>query len=165
VFAAVRKEVGRDDPRAIYPKVTDRIIDVIRGLIALPHHVILIGQIDPGDTSDAGSFGHILAVSGKAKTLIPAMIQDWLWLDTRISKKTLLPRSRLLLAPQGAWTKGSRSIQGIKSMPADFTEFLRLSKKGKVTKEDLPNDIDEDDGRKKPIQIPKKWKLLSLSKK
>ncbi len=91
--------------------------------------MILIGQIDPNESATAASFGHVLAVSGKSKTLIPALVQDWLWLDTQVSESGKVTRD-FLLAPQGSWTKGARSVQGMTKMPADFTEFLRLAEGG-----------------------------------
>jgi hypothetical protein len=133
LYKEVRAAVGRDDPRAIYPEITRQVVDTIREVRDFKKHYVIIGQADPGDTSIAAAFGHILAVSGKAKILLPALVQDLLWLEVTVDAAGVAKRE-FLLAPAGNWTKGSRSVQGIPRMTADFTEFLRLATTGALPK-------------------------------
>jgi len=133
LFKEVRAEVGRDDPRAIYPEITRKLLGMVRELRDLKKHFVCISQSDPGDTNIAGSFGHLVAVSGKAKILLPAMFQDLLWLETTVNDAGIAKRE-FLLAPAGNWTKGARSVQGLPRMEADFTEFLRLANEGALPK-------------------------------
>lgn len=136
LYKEVRAEVGRDDPRAIYPEITRKLLGMIRELRDLKKHFVCISQSDPGDTNIAGSFGHLVAVSGKAKILLPAMFQDLLWLETTVNDAGVAKRE-FLLAPAGNWTKGARSVQGLPRMEADFTEFLRLANEGKLPKKKI----------------------------
>lgn len=132
----VTKEVGRDDPRVIYPKVTSYCVEMVRSLLRTKLHTIIVGQTDPGDSNIAGAFGHMVSVSGKSKILLPALMQDLLWLETSIKDEHV--RREFLLAPSGNWTKGSRSVSGIPRVKADFTEFLRLAREGVEAKEEKP---------------------------
>lgn len=133
LYKEVRAAVGRDDPRAIYPEITRQVVETVREILAFKKHTVIIGQTDPGDTNVAAAFGHLVAVSGKAKILLPAMMQDLLWLETSVNDAGIAKRE-FLLAPAGNWTKGARSVQGIPRMKADFTEFLRLANSNSLPK-------------------------------
>lgn len=130
VEAEVRVDVGRDDPRVIYPEYTRRLMKDVSELLNLPRHVILIAHLEPGDNETPGGFGHILGVSGSAKTKIPMVIQDWVWLHVEVSGEKV--ERQFLLAPSGNWTKGVRSIQGATRMVANVQEFIDIMEAGGV---------------------------------
>jgi len=124
----VRKET-RDDPRVIYPEFGRRFMRAFHELLNLPCHLILIGHLEPGENNTPGGFGHGLSIPGKAKTQISALIQDWVWIEPTADPGGNM-RWEFLLAPQGNWNKGVRSIQGAKRMPADVAQFIRLMEAG-----------------------------------
>ena len=102
----VRKEIGRDDPRVIYPEYTRRLMSCVNELLNLPRHVIIIGHLEPGENDTPGSFGHMLGVAGKAKTQVSMIVQDWVWLHVDMQQG--VAKRQFLLAPQGNWNKGAR---------------------------------------------------------
>jgi hypothetical protein len=144
----VRAEV-RDDPRVIYPEAGRRFMKTFHELTNLPCNVILIGHLEPGENNTPGGFGHVLGISGKSKTQISALIQDWIW--TEVSPDTNgRMKWEFLLAPQGNWNKGVRSIQGVRRMPANITKFIELAEaQSKKTVQRAPEPkivtIDEDE--------------------
>jgi hypothetical protein len=136
VLSEVRAEVGRDDPRVIYPEYSRRLMACIGELLKLPRHLIIIGHAEPGEKDTPGSFGHILALAGSAKTKITMIMQDWVWMHVEMGpvgengRPTVL--RQFLLAPDGNWTKGVRSIQGTTRMAADVSAFIDMMEAGGV---------------------------------
>lgn len=129
-FAGRVEEQLRDDDtlkdgRQMWPAYDRAIMGVVNALLALPQHVIIIGHIQPGESNVPGGFDHMLGISGKAKTKIGAIIQDWVWLQVENMPDGAVKRE-FLLAPQGNWHKGVRSIQHTKKMDANVSEFIRL---------------------------------------
>lgn len=122
----VKKEV-KDNNFAYHRELKGRLLHTIRSLVALPQHLIVIGQIDSADKNVGASFGHILAVDGKAKTLIPAIMQDWVWIEPVFDPVTQELKHEFLLAPQGNWTKGARSVKDILRMEANVSKFIELA--------------------------------------
>ena len=139
VLGEVRAEVGRDDPRVIYPEYSRRLMACINSLLTLPRHLIIIGHAEPGEKDTPGGFGHILALAGSAKTKISMIMQDWVWMHVEMGPPGEDGRPKVLrkflLAPEGNWTKAVRSIQGTTRMDADVTKFIDLMEQGgpKVT--------------------------------
>lgn len=125
VEADLRKDEQYKDGRQMWPAYDRAMMDAVHELLALPQHVIVIGHITPGETNVPGGFDHMLGVAGKAKTKISAIIQDWTWLHVENAPDGTVKRE-FLLAPQGNWTKGVRSIQHTKKMPADVSLFIKL---------------------------------------
>lgn len=136
---------GIKDGRQFYPELKKRLMYVIRSLLALPQNVIVIGQCE-SDGSAKGGFGHILNISGKAKISIPSMFQDWVWLDVQIDPATKEVKREFLLAPQGNWTKGVRSIKDTSSMEANISKFIRLAEK----RNENTNPVQKSNGTTKP---------------
>lgn len=136
VFSAlVEQELRKDDAMkhgmVLWPAIDRNIMDVFHELVALPHHLVIIGHIEPGENGVPGGFDHILGVKGASRTKISALIQDWVWLDVQIDAHS--PggvKRQFLLAPQGNWTKAVRSIQHTKSMEANVSKFIELMNKG-----------------------------------
>lgn len=128
VETEVRKTT-RDDPRAVYPEYSRRLMEVFNDLLLIPKNIIVIGHVEAGESGVAGGFNHMLSVAGKPKTFIPAMMQDWVWLNVDIDVNTKKTRREFLLAPQGNWTKGVRSIKDTVKMEADITAFIALAQK------------------------------------
>jgi hypothetical protein len=134
VLGEVRAEVGRDDPRVIYPEYSRRLMACMGELLKLPRHLIIIGHLEPGEKDTPGGFGHVLGVAGTAKTKISMIMQDWVWMHTSMGpvgedgRPTVL--REFLLAPEGNWTKAVRSIQGTTRMKADVSRFIDLMEKG-----------------------------------
>lgn len=125
----IREEIGRNDPRVLYPELSRIMLLLLNDLLALPQHLVVIGHTDPAESNKmAASFGHILSVSGRAKITIPAMIQDWVWLNLDVDNQGVVKRE-FLLSPEGNWTRGVRSIRDVKRMPADITRFIELASK------------------------------------
>lgn len=131
------KKEGIVDGRQLYPELKNRFMYVIRTLLALPINLVVIGQVE-NDGNVKGGFGHILSLSGKAKIAIPAMLQDWVWLNVSIDPNTQQILREFLLAPQGNWTKGVRSIRDVSAMDANVAEFIKLAeRRGVEPKEEL----------------------------
>jgi hypothetical protein len=126
----VRNEIGRDDPRVIYPEYSRRLMKCVNDLLNLPRHVIIVGHLEAGENDTPGSFGHMLGVAGKAKTHVSMIIQDWVWLH--VGMENGVAKRQFLLAPQGNWNKGARSIQNIPRMDANVSKFIELMEKGGV---------------------------------
>ena len=115
------------DGRQMWPAYSAALMNVFQELIDLPHHLVVIGHIVPGENGVPGGFDHMLGLSGSAKTEIGAIIQDWVWLQVELDPTQ--PdgvRRDFLLAPQGNWTKAVRSIQHTKKMKANVTRFIKL---------------------------------------
>jgi hypothetical protein len=127
----VRRETKGEDGRQVYPKIERILLTCLNDLISLPHHVIVIGHVDPSEEKKAaGSFGHILSISGKAKIKVPSLMQDWVWLEVSIDEDTGLAKYEFLLAPEGHWKQAVRSIKtDTKRMAADVSKFIRLASK------------------------------------
>ena len=134
VLTEVRNEVGRDDPRVIYPEYSRRLMGCINALLTLPRHLVIIGHAEPGEKDTPGGFGHILALAGSAKTKISMIMQDWVWMHVEMGPVGENGRPKVLrqflLAPEGNWTKGVRSIQGVARMEANVTKFIDLMEAG-----------------------------------
>lgn len=149
----VRKEV-RDDPRVIFPEAGRRFMDAFTEMVNLPINVILIGHLEPGENNTPGGFGAVLGIGGKSKLLVSGLMQDWVWVECTPSGPGGKMIWEFLLAPQGNWNKGVRSIQGVKRMPADVQMFIDLAdkqaKKPVVKKPEPPGRIvmvdDPEDG-------------------
>ena len=128
----LRKDEALKNGRQFWPAYDRAIMDVVHELLALPHHLVMIGHIEPGENGTPGGFDHVLGVSGKAKTKISALIQDWVWLDVQNTPAGV--KRQFLLAPQGNWTKAVRSIQHTATMEADVSKFIELMNKGTIKK-------------------------------
>lgn len=120
-----RLTVDNKDGRAIYGEYGRRILDCFDMLLALPVNLVIIGHATEAEPT-VGGFGHMLTVPGQPKVIIPAQINDWVWLDTRAEGDKL--QSRLLLAPHGGWTSAARSIRGVPFIDANITTFIEMVK-------------------------------------
>jgi hypothetical protein len=125
-FEGELKKSGQyNDGRQLYPELKNRVMYVINSLLAMPHHVVVIGHVDSDNNMKAG-FGHILNIAGKAKITIPAMLQDWIWLNVSVNPETKEVSREFYLAPQGNWTKGVRSLKDVTTMDADISKFIEM---------------------------------------
>lgn len=132
IFNEVSKELK--DGRQIYPEVERQLLSLLSDLSAFKAHLIVIGHCDPVDSSDskiAGSFQHVLSISGKAKTKIPSLMQDWVWLQVSIDEGSNKPKYEFLIAPEGHWKQGVRSIkiENTSRMEANISRFIQLAEK------------------------------------
>ena len=135
----LRKDESLKDGRQMWPAYDRAMMDVVHELLALPHHLVIIGHIEPGTNNVPGGFDHVLGVAGKAKTKISALIQDWVWLNVENAADGSGVKREFLLAPQGNWTKAVRSIQNTAKMPADVSLFIRLmNEPGAIAKRVAP---------------------------
>lgn len=139
--AETKKELKPDgsepDGRQYYPLVKSRIMTSIRTLFSLPQHVVVCAHTDIM-TASSGAFGHILAISGGAKQLIPVVVQDWVWLELTVNPDTGATKREFLLAPQGNWTKGVRSVKDVSRCDANISTFLELAKSHRALKPQPP---------------------------
>ena len=125
IIRELRKE--RNDPRFVYPELQSRLEYLVLSLNALPINKVFLGQPDH-DGNAKGGLGHMISLSSKgARMSIPGIIQDIVWLDVSIDPETQKIVREFLLAPQGNWTKGVRSIKDLTSMDANVSEFIRLA--------------------------------------
>lgn len=123
----LREDPTLKDGRQLYPALERALMEVFNKLLSLPQHLILVAHILPGESGVPGGFDHMLGIAGGARTKIAALMQDWVWLNVEVDAAA--PdgvRREFLLAPQGNWTKGVRSIQHTKRMPADVSLFIKL---------------------------------------
>lgn len=103
----------------------DTLLAMALTIVELPVHAVIIAHLlDSGN--DAGSFGVLPAVGGQSKVLVPALAQDWLWLEVTPGKTAEEePKREFLLGPQGNWKHGCRSIKSVGRMEANITEFIK----------------------------------------
>ena len=110
----------------LYRELKDRVLGQITQIIALPVHVILtahaIASLGDGDGAEMGI---LPAMSGQAKTLLPALCQDWIWLDVTPDKASGRMKREFLLEASGNWKHGCRSIQNGGRIEADMTTFIK----------------------------------------
>ena len=86
--------------------VKAKLVGGLKQLMQLDAHVFVIGHMTAGHDTEPGIMPMI---GGQAKTLIPALIDDWVLLDFLEGRK---PHERqFLLGPQGKWTSGGRNIK------------------------------------------------------
>jgi len=119
-----RRETGRDDPRVNSPIYSRKIMERLMKLLDLPRHVIIVAHAEPGENDTPGSFGHTIGLQGQARTKVSMVMQDWVWLHAGMINNQF--SRKFLLAPNGNWNKGVRSIQGLKQMDANISEFIDL---------------------------------------
>lgn len=108
----------------IYRELKDRMLGALSTIIGLPVHIILTAHALE-TSGDTGSMGVLPAMSGQAKVFVPALCQDWLWLEVTPAKDKGEVKREFLLEAQGNWKHGCRSIQHGGRMDADFTAFIK----------------------------------------
>ena len=75
-------------------------------LIVIAHLMTEMSRSRDGDDEEAGI---VPMVPGQSRTLVPAMLDDWVLLDYVPERK---PHERLFqLGPQGRWARGGRNIK------------------------------------------------------
>lgn len=126
----VRKETDRDDPRVNSPMLVRKLMERVMRLLNLPRHVVIVAHAKPDENDAPGSFGHTLDLPGAARTKVSMVMQDWVWLHAGMVNNQFV--RQFLLAPNGNWNKGCRSIQGLPSMDADVSKFIDLMEAGGV---------------------------------
>jgi hypothetical protein len=123
-----------NDTRAAYGMLKRKLVRSVNELFAMKMHVVAIGHAQPGDKAETGGgFGHMMGIEGSSKFFIPGQFQDWIWLEVGMNEAGEISRE-FLLAPQGNWLKGVRSIRDIARMPANVSQFLELVKKQRLPK-------------------------------
>lgn len=130
----VRKDLGRDDPRVIYPAIKRIIVDIVLQLNSLPCHVIYCSNTKPDQQVGAGVFDHILDLGGGAQITVPALAQDHIWLEVKVDPNSGAVSRELWLAPQGNWKKGVRSIRDLSAMEADIGKYIEYCRTIGVSK-------------------------------
>jgi hypothetical protein len=132
VDVETRKETGRDDPRVNSPLYSRKIMERLMKLLDIPRHLIIVAHVEPGENDTPGSFGHTLGLQGQARTKVSMVMQDWVWLHAGMENNKFV--RQFLLAPNGNWNKGVRSIQGIPKMEADVGKFIDLMEQAAAKK-------------------------------
>jgi len=125
----VHEELKKDfkDGRQLFPELAQRLTSAMRDLLALPLHVVVLGHLKQGEKL-SGESTKFLSVPGSGGVAISALMQDWIGLEVSFDANTNEVKREFLLAPEGSWTAGVRSIRNIKRMPADIGQFLDLVK-------------------------------------
>lgn len=132
--AELKKKYG-SDKRALYAEFKDIMIGWTMEVLSMPVHVIINAHtIDTGN--EAGSMGTIPLISGQAKTIIPGLCNDILWLElTPKNRENPAEKREFLLGPQGSWKHGCRSLKFNGTMPADFNLFIKRIKDEQTSNE------------------------------
>lgn len=107
----------------LYNELERRVVGSLTNYMRLPAHKIIIAHAING-SNNAGDLGIMPAVKGVAKTIVPAMCQDMLWMEV-VAEKGKEPRREFLLGPEGDWTHGMRSLHGGGRMEADFGALFK----------------------------------------
>ena len=90
----------------LWNEIYDSVMDPFRTLMDMNAHLFVVAHHIPSD-SDQDIVGVMPAIPGKLKVRIPAMVNDWIWLDV-ITKRD--PPCSFLLGPQKNWTGGGRGV-------------------------------------------------------
>lgn len=99
-----------------WQELYDRVMDSYRALLDIDAHLFVVAHHIPSSGTDDDVVGIMPAIPGKAKSRIPAMVNDWIWLDVNTKKD---PIRGFLLGPQKNWSGSGRNIKGSKRIPAD----------------------------------------------
>ena len=108
------------DSRELWAEFDHVVNDMFQRVMALNAHVIFTSHSD-----DDGGTGCIPVFPGKNKHLIPAQIQDHLWLEVTPEKDKEPTKREFLINAQGRWRNGCRSLSFVGKIPADFTAFMK----------------------------------------
>lgn len=103
--------------------------NVINGMftrvMSLDAHVIFTCHADAAADDGGGDTGHLPVFPGKNKHLIPAQLNDILWLEVTPGRDKEPTKREFLVGAQGKWKHGCRSLSFVGRMPADFTAFMK----------------------------------------
>ena len=94
-------------------------------VMGLNAHVIFTCHADQAADDGGGETGHLPVFPGKNKHLIPAQLNDILWLEVTPGKDKEPTKREFLINAQGRWKHGCRSLSFVGRIPADFTAFLK----------------------------------------
>lgn len=106
----------------IWSELQSNLIGAYKNLAAIPAHLFLICHMTPDYDGAAGVMPEI---GGKSKTKLPALIDDWIFLDIEVGRK---PHERMfLLGPQKCWNHSGRNIKKVSmceaTVPALFEQL------------------------------------------
>lgn len=109
----------------LYRDLKDRLLGYLAPIFDLPCNIVMTAHAVEG-TNEAGEMGYVPLISGQSKVLLPALCQDWLWLEVTPDKEGKEDAKReFLLGAQGKWKHGCRSLRTTGRMKADFTAFAK----------------------------------------
>jgi hypothetical protein len=132
-LAASINDKGNEVPQTAYPHYSRRLLNYVGRLVssAVPAHVIVIShdQRDskelPGQLAKHGQ-GIVPGIEGSVRAQIARYFQDVVYFEKR--KNTGDGESRVLVTNlEGVYGIGCRNLPGYAEVPADVTEFYRLS--------------------------------------
>jgi hypothetical protein len=118
-LADATNESGKGpDGRRYWPEYTKRLQNVCARLFRMKAHVIVTshymdvgGEIIEGQTAKSGH-GIVPLLGGKARTVIPAMFQDVVFMDMRNGQRVFVTSG------EGVWGPGCRSLpSGAQTVP------------------------------------------------
>lgn len=118
---------GSEDGRTAYGELGRRLDHVLDFMLSIPCHLIVIchhaqvsGEMD-GQVKKSGE-GVVPLIPGGMRTRIGGKFSDVLWFD--IDPKDHGKRV-FVTGPRGAYGPGCRHVHGTRTLPADFTAFLK----------------------------------------
>lgn len=114
----------------LYRELKDRLLKVLVPLTQLPAHLIVNSHAVLDFKGEGGSMGTEPLIEGKVKTLLPALLADWVWLEVTTGAKPEETKREFLIGPQGNWKHGCRSLKTSGRMPADFSLFIKRIAEG-----------------------------------
>lgn len=114
------EELGRSmEGYDLWGRVKEELVGGIKDLMKADAHLIVTAHVLPNDD---GLVGVLPAIPGKASTLIPAKLSDWVWLNLDTSKNP--PERGFFVGPQKGWNHGCRNAKGSKIIDANITTLL-----------------------------------------
>lgn len=103
-------------------------------------HVILTAHAITSAKGDAGEVGTIPMISGQSKNLLPALCNEWLWLELTPGQDSMATKREFLVGPQGNWKHGCRSLKFQGRINADYNTGGGIGKFIKMVEDEVKGD-------------------------
>jgi hypothetical protein len=128
-WSSKRSKSGEANGREVYPELKTRIMNVPRRLFDLDVHIVFAThyieqnrEMD-GQRAKSGT-GIVPMIPGSAREELPALFQDVVFMEKDKDKRVF----RVNVNGEGVWGPGSRSLDGVETIDADFGEFLKKAR-------------------------------------
>jgi hypothetical protein len=111
----------------LYRELKDVLLRQLTTLIQFPAHLIINSHAVLDFKGEGGSMGTEPMIEGKVKTLLPALLNDWVWLELTPGDPTkgIAAKREWLVGPQGNWKHGCRSLKMEGRITAGLNEFIK----------------------------------------
>lgn len=124
--SAAQNKSGEPDGRRYWPEYKNRLLNVPRRLFDLKAHLVITthfieqSQEIEGQRAKSG-VGIVPMIGGAAREELPALFRDVIFMEKKDGRHVFQ------INPQGVWGPGCRSVDGTRTIDADFGEFLKAA--------------------------------------